>query len=418
MGTGIVQALINAGHHVTICVLVEPEFIRPKHVPQLSEFKAANVSIVEIPVPAREPNRLSGWRRLMHRIRVLTRPSHTDFHPLAKQSHVLAETLTGIQPDVIVVFQVIEVLYGVQSAPKMALLGAMEHLTLLYWLRLQATWRTPIRTMMGCVRALLVRRWNIHMLGDYQRVGVLGAQDTVWLRRRGVTNALYLPAPIVDPGESLWKHRYQKRPSGTKWKIIMVGHVQALPTLSGLYFFAEHVLPRLEQVLDPETFEVHIIGRYLLPKKLAIDFARPSIRLRGFVEDIASEFLSADILLVPTPIDFSIRVRISVGFSFGCCVVAHQANAPGMAELIHDYNILMGADGESLVAQIVRALRDDVLRERLGCNARRTYEEHFSLEEAGKKLLKVLGEIAFDKAEGLTGPQAATGGNLSPSSKG
>lgn len=401
VSVGMVQAMLRAGHRVTICVLMEPESIRPQHMPQLEELQSSNVTITEIPVPPRASWRFSGFRRLAHRFRVLLRPRNADFHPLVTQAQTVGAILAPLKPDVIIVFQVIEALHGVPTAPKMALLGAMEHLTHLYWWRVRATWRAPIRTVVMGIRALLVsflvRRWNLRMLADYQRVGVLGAQDAVWLRQHGITNALYLPAPIQDPGQASWKSRRagvtSGEDSGVKPKIILVGHVQAVPTLAGLYFFGRHILPGLERSLGAEAFEVHIIGRYSLPRPLARAFDKPSVRLRGFVEDIDGEFLTSDILCVPTPIDFSMRVRICVGFSFGCCVVAHHAIAAGMPELIHDYNVLMAGDGPGLVSQIVRALRDERLRVWLGANARRTYEERFSAGRAGQILLDELERI-------------------------
>jgi hypothetical protein len=402
VSAGIIRALLSAGHRVTICVLVQPDDIRIQHTPQLAELRAAGVEVVELLMAPRQARRLTGWRRLARRLQVLVRPQHTDFHPLAAEAGRVAAMLAGLGPDVVVLFQVVEALHGTVTAPRLALLGAMEHQTHLYGWRLRASWRRPVMTLVSGLRVLMaarvIRRSNLRMLSDYGRVGVLGAQDAVWLRQQGVTRAVYLPAAVEDTGRDVWLARVAGRAPRQPGKIIMVGHVKALPTLAGLYFFAREVLPRLEARLGADGFQVHIIGRYDVPPDLALLLARPSVRTRGFVEDIDTEFASADVLLVPTPIDFSIRVRICVAFSFGCCVVAHAANAPGMPELLHEHNVLMAGDGEGMAGEIARAVIDDALRERLQRNARRTYEEHYSVEAARLRAVGELERLVSDAA--------------------
>jgi glycosyltransferase involved in cell wall biosynthesis len=99
------------------------------------------------------------------------------------------------------------------------------------------------------------------------------------------------------------------------------------------------------------------------------------VKRRGYVEDIHEEFRAADILLVPTPIDLGFRVRIAEGFSFGCCVVAHRANALGMPELCDGETTLMDDTGSGLAEAVVRCLRSTALRDQLGAAARATFEQ-------------------------------------------
>lgn len=412
VSTGIVRAMLNAGHHVTICVLAEPNTIQPQHIPRLEEFfSSPNVTVVHIPIPAKASWAYTGLRRWLHRLRVIVRPRNDDVHPLVLHAETIGGRLAPLRPDVIIVFQAIEALHGVSIAPKMALLGAMEHLTHVHWWLVKRTWKRPLWSIVNGVRVLfvafLIRRWNLQMAAEYDRVATLGAQDAVWLRRHDVTRALYLPAFVEDPGPAPSRARLVSigtmERSGRKPKIILVGHVRTAPTLAGLYFFGRQVLPGLERALGADGFEVHVIGRYALPPDLARVFDKPSVRLRGFVADVDSEFLTADVLCVPTPIDFSTRVRICVGFAFGCCVVAHNGNAAGMPELMHEYNILMAGTAPGMVSQIIRAFGDDDLRIRLGTNARQTFEDQYSVEKAGRILLGELARMRIPATPEITG---------------
>jgi polysaccharide biosynthesis protein PslH len=124
----------------------------------------------------------------------------------------------------------------------------------------------------------------------------------------------------------------------------------------------------------------------------------PTVHLRGYVEDVNREFLSSDVLLVSTPINLGTRTRIIEGFSYGCCVVAHEANGLGIPQIVHGKNALLGKDGSELADAVIRVLTDRSLRERLQSNARRTYEENFSIESAGARLTAELEKIVLNGA--------------------
>ena len=218
-------------------------------------------------------------------------------------------------------------------------------------------------------------RVTIELLSRCEVVVEHAAHHVAWLRRNGIQNCLYFPNPVDDAGGPEWEARRESSATEGKPKILMAGHLRGIATLSGLHLLADETLPILERILGPDGFEVHIVGADALPPRLAAKLARPSVRLRGYVEDIHQEFLTSDVLFVPTPIELGFRTRIAEGFSFGCCVVAHSANALGMPELVHRENALLAPDGAGLADQLVRALGDPALRSRLRRNARQTYEQ-------------------------------------------
>jgi glycosyltransferase involved in cell wall biosynthesis len=114
----------------------------------------------------------------------------------------------------------------------------------------------------------------------------------------------------------------------------------------------------------------------------------------GQVEPATEEFLRCDVLLVPTPIRLGIRVRILTGFATGSCIVAHTANSLGIPELIDGKNALLGSTGPQLAAAVLRASADSALRAQLRREARRTYEQCFSLETAGRLIVDELEQVA------------------------
>ena len=94
-----------------------------------------------------------------------------------------------------------------------------------------------------------------------------------------------------------------------------------------------------------------------------------------------------------TPVPTGPRIRILTGMSFGCCVVAHEANRLGIPALVHDENVLLG-ESEHLADLTIAALRNPALRGRLGEAGRRLYESRFTPERAGARLVEELERLA------------------------
>jgi glycosyltransferase involved in cell wall biosynthesis len=99
------------------------------------------------------------------------------------------------------------------------------------------------------------------------------------------------------------------------------------------------------------------------------------------------------VLLVSTPVETGPRVRILSAFSYGCCVVAHEANRLGIPQLVHEENVLL-SDTAGLARETLRALADPELRARLGRRGRELYESDFTPEQAGTTIVQELERLA------------------------
>jgi glycosyltransferase involved in cell wall biosynthesis len=156
--------------------------------------------------------------------------------------------------------------------------------------------------------------------------------------------------------------------------------------------FAREVLPALERELGTEAFEVRVVGEGEPPPELARP--HPSVTLTGRIEPADDEFRSADVQLVPTPFALGKRVRIIVGWSFGCPVVAHQAEAGPLPELREGENALLAGNGRGLAEALARLARDETLRRRIAEGGRQTYEQIFAPAVAARPIVERLTALA------------------------
>lgn len=391
----IIQSLLRAGHRVTVCLVGE------ERAPHLAEVASLGVA-VEV-LQASPPARAMGSEilgRSLKGLRMAASPALEDFFPAVRRAPAMGELLDRIRPDAVLgyTFRALAATHGLTRYPRMSVSVELDHVV--RGLRWRQTPVTSGRLFVESVLWRLASRKHAAFVLDLARpceaVVNLAAHNAQWLRQHGVPHCVYLPAPTRDAAGPDWQRRRDALPARSRPKILMVGHLDGMATLLGLRLFFRETLPILERRLGPEAFEVHLVGNYPKRPDMVNTVLRssPAVKLRGYVEDVNAEFLSADVLLVPTPLELGMRTRILEGFSFGCCVVAHRANAQGIPQMRHGENTLLAGDGPGLAEAVLAALRDSDLRWRLGLLARQTYEQHFSLETAGARLTAELERIA------------------------
>lgn len=390
-------SLVEAGHDVVFCALPwEDEQRRDAKLEALAEL-GVRVREVERPrVAAAENGR---WGARASYLRSLAWPDDLVLFPDSALAEPLAAAIEAEDPDVVLAHATpaISAAAGLPR-PKLALTSDPPGLSRRLRTQLAPTYawrlgRDELLYRLGATTfAHRADRRFLELLRGFDSVGVFAAHHAEWARRHGVP-AWYASSPIVDAAGPEWRERRAAAGRGSVPRILMIGHLRGISTISGLQVLVDDVLPRLTAELGPDGFEVHVVGDYEPPESLRAGLDQAAVRLRGHVEPPDDEFLRADVVLVTTPIRTGPRVRILTAFSFGCCVVAHSANRLGIPALAHGENVLLGESGR-LAQLTIEALRAPTLRDRLGTAGRRLYESRFTPERAGGRIAEELERVA------------------------
>lgn len=390
-----VDTLVKRGHEVHLCCYnydvnsgrdrwVEGDYARSK--PALD---ALGVKVKLIPYEP--PTRLDVWHRRLGLIKGLIKkavsPAVSDFYGGVAYEGKIARYLDEINPDGLIAYTV-DAVAAIDSLqhhyPRMGLLVDLDHLA-----------RSSRREYKGAeslkgklysvVDAIADRQFPRTMAMLLARCEIVidhAAHHAAWLRESGVPRAFYLPVPVLDHAGSEWRqNRDRLLADNKKIRLLLLGYVTGAATLPGLYLFGQEVLPEIERRIGTDGYEVDIIGGGQLPPELKKAFDRPQVNFRGFVEDAQREVQGSEIIVVPTPIELGFRTRIAESFSFGCCVVAHSANAKGMIEIIDEENALLADTGLEMAEKLIRCIREPQLRTRLGDAARAVFERSLDGEK-------------------------------------
>ena len=326
-------------------------------------------------------------------------PDMQKYFTWAKLSSDVLGKLEKLPPDVIFCnhFDALSAAYPTTSAPVMAWVGDLCHLPIYY------SWRSEKpsfqKYLIGGSRQILYNRTYkklmLQMLEKCAKRGAFAAHYADWIRRRnGFSDTLYLRTPAHDPLGESWEKEKQEKESASPF-ILIIGDIGTTSTSYGIEYIFKDVIPRLDREYGADGYKLHLVGGGKPQKNLEFAFNHPAIVLRGRVVPAEPEFLHSNVLLVPTPINLGIRVRVITAFSLASCVVAHTANAEGVPEMKHEENCLLADSGPGLAKQVVRALKEPSLRKRLGQNARITYENYFSEQVAGERIVKEMEKIGM-----------------------
>ena len=384
-----VRSLLDAGHRVTTFAVMGTE-AEPRVEERTRELERIGSAVVPIRSPGlRAPGRFEG----------LIGPSDELLFPSVVQAPLVRTAVQEAGIDSALVYTTEAVAATtLLSVPMVGLMSDPPGLSRTLRRRYEPLpWGPdPRRTVVRLREKAYLRSVDarlLELLRRFPSVGMFGAHHAEWARSHGVA-AWYAPSPIVDLGGEDWERRRADTARSERPRILMIGHLRGIATISGLQVFAESILPVLTRELGRDGFEVHVVGGYDPPAAAGNAFDHPAVVRRGQIEPPDDEFLAADVLLVPTPLRTGPRSRIITGMTFGTCVVAHEANRLGIPELRHCVNAFLAPDGPGLARATLDALADPGARLRVGREARRLYESTFTPAIAGTRIVRELERVA------------------------
>ncbi|MEX5216603.1 MAG: glycosyltransferase family 4 protein [Nitrospira sp.] len=405
----VVRALVKSGHQVRVVSLFDVSDGNPYLASRGQQEEALRREGAEVVVIEYEMNRLagSGGGSLAGKIgrwagRLFDRSQGLAYAmPWVKLSERVRAAFAERNCDVFLCyhFDALSAVASLGLKPLMAAVGDLWHLPGYFrWRESPFTLdKYPVRGLKTWLDSMVAQQAMTTLLKAAHRCGAFAGHYAEWLKVHGRSDTLYFRTPVPDAAGLQWQAlrdmAYEQRRSGT-YRLLLVGDLGTTSTSSGLRAVAETVLPRLVSEFGEDGFELRLLGGGVPPSDIAERLRKPYVRLLGRVVPADPEFLSADVIIVPTNIPLGIRVRIITAWSFGCPVIAHRANAAGIPEMRHEENALLADTDAQLGEAVVRVLRDRALLRRLSFGGRGTYEKCFSESVAGQAIVDELERLA------------------------
>lgn len=322
------------------------------------------------------------WKRALF-------PKITDFYPDIAAINLMNERIAGYAPDFVLVLL---------SEPATVLCSEAPTVKFAYYSNpdpKQAMALASFNYRLGTSNFLkyffqrrayrFLEKFHLSIMKKYEIWSTLAENDAHYYQQNGKADAFYIQNVWIDRIPD-WNSRRKEQPG----KIIAnIGRLGATSNSHGLEVLGRDLLPELAKTLAGIPYEVHILGGGTLHPALRKYFDRPEVRLRGYVEDIDAEILSAQVLLsMNNASAYKVaHTRYLHAWSLGACIVAHKDAVLSMPELVHKRNALLGNDIPEIAVLMKEALANPSLRSLL---ARQGYVDFKNMNTAERVAPKII----------------------------
>jgi len=174
--------------------------------------------------------------------------------------------------------------------------------------------------------------------------------------------------------------------------IVHLGGMGTTANRIGLERFLEVCWSELKEKIP--NIELSVIGSL----KYASDSLKkrledPQINCLGFVKNLEPELKAHDIHIIPWEYNTGTRTRIPLVFNHAQVLVCTKAAASCYPELTHDENCILSHDLQHMTTQLIDLYSNEEKRIFTGNNARKTFQNHFTVDKQVEKLQEFLKRI-------------------------
>ncbi|MCX7431677.1 MAG: glycosyltransferase family 4 protein [Planctomycetia bacterium] len=236
---------------------------------------------------------------------------------------------------------------------------------------------------MNLFRTMLMPRFN-HLL-------LASEDDCKTLRSRHPGHSfVHVPNAVRAPHSSATAGVREPR------SILFVGSLDYLPNADAVAFFARSILPLIREQDDRMTFRIVGVGQ---SESIVAVRSLPGVQLIGAVANLATEYASAGMLVVPLRAGSGTRIKILEAFQHRTPVVSTTKGAEGLT-VTNGEHLLIADTAEEFAAACLRLSTDHDLCRRLSDNAHAWVVQHHSIDT----VRRILGECL--NAPGIDSPRA------------
>lgn len=205
---------------------------------------------------------------------------------------------------------------------------------------------------------------------DKQQILEFNSQANIWVVPNGVDLTSF-PYRHSDPGGH---------------KLIFFGGMDYIANIDAACFFAQEILPKLQQLYPKTTLS--IVGANPSPKILKLA-ELPGIIVTGRVAAIADYLHQATVCVIPMRTGFGIKNKTLEAMAAGIPIVASDRGLVGI-EVDNPLLALRANTVDEYITEISRLFEDVELRNKLSCNARKAIEQEYTWSNLANRYEQVI----------------------------
>lgn len=417
VGYEVIKLMVKAGHHIDAQVIIRGKRTssdEENFKETVSVFNHSNINFLN-PIFLAEQRRikilskkLRGFLSLVWCLPLLRERINPYLFPAVCLLPRMRDLVNQYNSDIILSiwsWEALAATYNISGVPKFVYYGNPDHKPTQARLNWPDLFDIPTKRIHHRFQYRMMSSLNkvreeqhLRMMRQCEVTANNSPFDAKYYSEKGHARSIYL--------QNMWPNTKDVpgfggiRAQSSPVKIVgSVGNLGATGNTFGLYFIGEELVPQLERKFGKEGFVIDIFGGGSPTKKVKNILNKPSIRLRGWVEDINTEIRNACVFLVLTNVyNFIVgNTRILLAWSLGACLVAHKNSTLSMPEIVHMKNALLGDSADEIADLIYRSAADLTLRQKIGQGGYETYKEYYTSDIVVPKMLSEMASLISTK---------------------
>lgn len=185
---------------------------------------------------------------------------------------------------------------------------------------------------------------------------------------------------IVCVPNGIDQHFLEELSVEKKYNMAFVGNMNYPPNIEAVLFIARQILPHF-----PEA-SLLVAGATPHPKIEKLAKQNPKIHIAGWVDDIRTAYLSADVFFAPMQTGTGMQNKLLEAMALGipCITTSLANNAIGA---VHNESILVCDSVENMRKELERLFENPTDRNNIGAAGKQFVKEHYSWEKTTYELI-------------------------------
>jgi glycosyltransferase involved in cell wall biosynthesis len=234
------------------------------------------------------------------------------------------------------------------------------------------------------IKAALMQGWEARAAARFDCSLVVSDREAALLRADDAS----LRIEVIENGVDC--ERFQPLPEAADANaLLFLGVLGYPPNSDGILWFIEEIWPSIRSASP--AVRLRVAGHAPGPALMAAN-SLPGVRVEGRVEDVVPLYEEAGIVIVPLRAGGGTRLKILEAMALGRLVVSTTLGCEGL-DVQPEEDLLIADSPAEFAAQVLRALGDPALRQRIAANARRQVESRYSWRKIGRRLLDVYSDL-------------------------
>ena len=254
----------------------------------------------------------------------------------------------------------------------------------LYWQRRVETATNSLHKLFNTSEYNRLLKYE-QIMNKYNMSLVCSAEDLEYMKsKQGIKNINLLPNGVDLDTFGGYEHDYSHNHT-----LLFTGNMDYAPNVDAVQYFVEDILPLIKK--EHPKVEFVIAGQR--PVKKVTDLASDTVKVTGFIENLAEVYNSASVVVAPLRFGAGTQNKVLEAMAMGVPVVCSNVGFKGLG-IESGEGAIMQTDAQKFADSVNRLLSDEVLRKTVGAKGAEVIRSGFSWDAIALQLENYLKEVS------------------------